>query len=122
VPCRLAVVGKSDGARRHQRVEIDRAIAAALFTYCGNRANSNQRITPGTARQFFECNDGVERRIRIRHAKYCREPASRRRGSPGSNRLLPFLTRFAQVDVDVDQPGRHDQPCHVDDSLCRIGI
>ena len=60
--------------------------------------------------------------IGIRHAEQCRKPASSRRGSPGSNRLLPFLTRLAQMDVDIDQPGRHNQPGHVDNSLGGFGI
>src|SRR5215207_5988483 len=116
VPRRLPVVGKSERTVSSQPIEIDRPTAAALFTNCGNWAHSNHRIALRTTPQLLEGNHGVERGNRVRHAKHCREPAGGRCGSPGPNGFLPFLTWFAQVDMDINQPRRHDQPSNIDNS------
>ena len=42
------------------------------------------------------------------------EAAGRRGQGAGAHRLLVLLARLAQMDVDVDQPGRDDQPGGVD--------
>ena len=49
-------------------------------------------------------------RLGVRHAGHGGEAAGRRGHGAGAHRLLVLLPRLAQVDVDVDQPGRHHQP------------
>ena len=86
----------------------------------GRTATSASRLV----RRFklFERDNGIERRVGIRHAEDRRESASRRGGGPGSNRLLPFLTGFAQMHMDINQPRRNHQSGDVDDSIPRFGL
>ena len=58
----------------------------------------------------------------VRHAEHSREPTGGRRSSARPNCLLPFLARFAQVDVDIDESRRHDEPGHVNGSLRGVGL
>ena len=51
---------------------------------------------------------------RVRHRADRREPAVRRRREPARDRLGILVARLAQVGVEVDEPGRDDDPVRPD--------
>ena len=59
--------------------------------------------------------------IGVRHRRDGRVPAGGGRPRPGLDRLLLLEPGFAQVRVQIDQPGREDQPVAVED-LGRRGV
>ncbi len=62
----------------------------------------------------FDPCDRVEHRARVRHAGDRREAAGRRGERAGLDRLLRGLAGLAEVDVEIDEPGRRDRAARVD--------
>ena len=56
----------------------------------------------------------VESRRRVRHRADGREPAVGGGGQPGRHRLGVLVAGFAQMGVEIDEPGRDDDPVGVD--------
>ena len=61
----------------------------------------------------------VDRRIGVRHADDRGAAAERRRARPGLDRLAVLATRFAEVHLDVDEPGRDDTTLGVEHRRAR---
>jgi hypothetical protein len=119
---RLAVIGESNCTGCRQGPEIDRPMATSPFANRRNGTDSDKPIACSAALQFLECDNGIECRLSIRHAENGREPAGRGGGGPGSDRLLPFLSGFPQMNMYVNQPRRDHETGGVYDSFRAIRI
>ena len=112
---RRPVVGEADDARVGQLAQRrqllprppdrDRAVGQQLDRRPGGDGG---RPDPGQDARL------VERRGRVRHRADRREAAMGRRGQPGRDGLGVLVAGLAQVRVEVDEPGRDDDPVRPD--------
>ena len=110
----VTVVGDRDHAGLGERTDRRQFFAGEILRNRAGRQNVNARhlrrpvLDPGDRAR------AVGDRRSVWHADDGRESARRRRARARLDRLLPTKTRFAEVDVDVDQAGTDDQTGRVD--------
>ena len=117
----VPVVGKRDRAGAPHFPELGELLPPAAARDGPDRIDARG---PGfRAPRRDECGHGavVVDRVRIRHRADRREAAGRRGGCAGCDRLRVFAPRLAQVDVEIDEPGKDEQPRGVKDEGAVVG-
>ena len=114
-PDRRAVVGEADDAGIGELADRREGLAHAADAHGAIRQDRHRR-TGGRSGRPHPRDDPrlVGGRRRVRHRADGREAAVRRRREPGRDRLGVLVAGLAEVDVEVDEAGRHDDPAVVD--------
>ena len=110
----VAVVGERDDAGLRQLAGGRELLAGAVARDAAERQHAHGGVFLGLAQHGLDGGAAVERRVRVRHRADGGEATARGRGRAAGDRLLVFEAGLAQVDVQVHEAGRHDQPGRVD--------
>ncbi len=114
-PHRRSVIREPDHARVGQLAERRQSLPCPPDRHRPVREQLDRRAGGDGGRPDLRQDAGlVEGRCRVRHRADGREPAMGRRGQPARHRLRVLVAGLAQVGVQVDEPGRDDDPVGVD--------
>ena len=105
---RPAIVGKRDAPGMSLFAELGELLAFRSDRHRADRIHARATRLGGLLQNELGDAGVIVHRLGVRHARDRGEPAGDRRCGSGRDRLLVLLARFAEVHVDVDQPGRHD--------------
>jgi len=119
-PCAVTVVGEPDRPRRGHARPVRRLRPGTPDRDGADGIDAHRQA----GRPLDDVGDPLRRiecRVGVGHAADRGETAPHRRGRSGLQRLLLGKTRIAQVNVDVDQAGRHHQAARID-HLCAFRL
>jgi hypothetical protein len=114
-----AVIGKdrdSGFASRHP-TNIGELHAVEVVSDGANRSDLDKASTATQLGHHFYPLRCVRDRRGVGHGVDCSETAGSRRSRAGQDRFGRLAARFAQMRVQVDQSGKGDESCAIDDSV-----
>jgi hypothetical protein len=118
---RPAIVGDGDAAGVSQVADFRQLFAVLPNRDGANRIDARDAHVGRALQDELRDRRVVVDRVRVRHAGHGREAARHRRLRARRDRLFVFLPRLAQMDVNVDQPGRDDTTRRQFHDLSRTG-
>ena len=112
----VAVVGEHPDARRRagHQPQLGQLAARQALAHRAHRDHLGRTVAPAERPQVLGGLGGVGHRVRVRHGQHRGEAPAGGRPGAGRDRLGVLPSRFAQVRVQVDQPGQGDQAVGVD--------
>ncbi len=111
---RVAVVGEGDRAGLDQLADLGQFLPLAILADAGHHEDVAVAGPFGPLAGELDGPLAVDGRVGIGHAGDRGEPAGQRGGRAGLDGLVLLEARLAEVDVHVDQAGRHDFARRVD--------
>ncbi len=114
-----AVVREGDGSGRDEVGHVDEITAARGPRDRRDRQDIGQAGPPGLGQDLLGYLPAVVDGSSVGHGADRGEAAPNSRPGPREDRLLSFVARLPQMDVQVDEPGDDDQAACVDRSVGR---